>query len=146
MLRKFDGGCSNLTWEVLTGDETWMYWYDPKTKMQSAAWLFPNESPLPKLKRYRSAQKESVAGFLRKAGHVATIPVEDGRTVTADWCVHHCLPNVLEVLYQRHPKTRLRGFFLRRVNASGHTAVTMVGFLRIHRIHQTSLPDTSSYL
>ena len=27
---------------VITGDETWVYGYDPETKMQSAQWKHPN--------------------------------------------------------------------------------------------------------
>ena len=77
MLRKFNGGRPKLTWEVLTGDETWINSYNPETKMQSAIWLFP-ESPLSrKLKRSRSAQKKMVACFFEKSGHVATIALED---------------------------------------------------------------------
>ena len=51
MLRKVNGSRSKLTWEVLTGDETWIYRYNPETKMQSTVWLFLDESPLHKLKR-----------------------------------------------------------------------------------------------
>ena len=30
--------------------------------------------------------------FAKKIGHVATIPLEDRKTVTADWYVNYCLP------------------------------------------------------
>ena len=40
---KVHGGRWELTWEVLTGEEThWIYGCDPKNKLQSAVWLFPN--------------------------------------------------------------------------------------------------------
>ena len=45
MLRKFNGGRSKLTWEVLTGDGTWIYRSNPETKMQSAVLLFLDEFP-----------------------------------------------------------------------------------------------------
>ena len=32
MLRKFDGGRSPRVWDIVTGDETWVYQYDPDTK------------------------------------------------------------------------------------------------------------------
>ena len=51
VLRKVNGSRSKLTWEVLAGDETWIYRYDPETKMQSTVWLFLDESPLHKLER-----------------------------------------------------------------------------------------------
>ena len=35
MLRKFDGGRSPRVWDIVTGDETWAYEYEPETKQQS---------------------------------------------------------------------------------------------------------------
>ena len=54
-LRKFDGGRSRV-WDIVKGDETWVYQYDPETKQQLAVWVFPNENP-PVIKRHRSASK-----------------------------------------------------------------------------------------
>ena len=70
-----------MTWEVLTDDETWIYRY-PETKMQSAVWLFPDESTAQKLKRSRGAQKKIIACFFGKSSHVTTIPHEDRQTVS----------------------------------------------------------------
>ena len=97
--------------------------------MQSAVWLFPDESPPPKPKRSRSAQKKIVACLFGKSGQAATISLEDRQTLPADPYVRHCLPKVFEVWYQRRPKTGLRGLFLRHDNASAHTAATTVNFL-----------------
>ena len=153
MLRQFNGDRSKLTWEGLTGDETWISRYDRDTKMQSAVWLFPDEPPPPKkLQRSRSARKKMVACFFEKSGYVASIPLEDRRIVTADWYVRHCLPRVFEVWCQRRPKTGLRGFFLHHDNVSAHTAATTIGFLNESQVQllphpprQTSLPAISSY-
>jgi len=35
MLDKFDGGRSNAVWDIISGDETWVYCFDPETKQQS---------------------------------------------------------------------------------------------------------------
>ena len=40
MLRKCDGGRSSCTWVIKTGDETWVYQYNPKMKQQSEVWVF----------------------------------------------------------------------------------------------------------
>ena len=77
MLQKFNRGHSELAWEVLTGDETWIYQYDPEIKMQSVVWPFLDESPPPKLNRSRSTQKKMVACFFGILGHVTKIPLED---------------------------------------------------------------------
>ena len=75
MLRKFDGGMSLRVWVIVTGDETWVYQYDPETKQQSEMLVFPDEYPPVKFKRNRSAPIQMVACFFSKFDHVATIPV-----------------------------------------------------------------------
>ena len=142
-LREFNGGRSKLTWEVLTGDETWFCRYDPETKMRSAVWPFPDESLPPKLKRPRSAQKKIVACFFGTSGHVAIVPLDDRRTVTADWYGHHCLSKVFEVWCQRRPKTGLGGLFLHQDNASAHTAATTVDFLNESEVQLLPYPPYS---
>ena len=79
MLRKVNGSRSKWTWEALTGDETWIYRYDPETRtvMQSAVWLSQEITQ-------RTEEKKIVAYLFRKLGHVATIPLEDRRALSAD--------------------------------------------------------------
>ena len=84
MLRKFDRGRSPLVWDIVAGDKTWVYQYDPETKQQSAVWVFPDENPPVKLKRNRSASKQMTACFFAKFSHVVTIPLEDRKSVSAD--------------------------------------------------------------
>ena len=40
MLRKFDRGRSPRVWNIVTGNETWLYQYDPETKQQSRCGSF----------------------------------------------------------------------------------------------------------
>ena len=117
-----------LTWEVLTGDKTWIYRYDSETKMQSAVQLF-RASHHPLNSKGHTSHRKKCRLFLRKIGHVATIPAEDKRTVTADWYVYHCLSKVSEVWCQRRPKAGLRGLSLHHDNANAHTAATTVDFV-----------------
>ena len=39
MCRVFDGGHSKRVFDIVTGDETWAYYFDPLTKMQSRVWV-----------------------------------------------------------------------------------------------------------
>ena len=68
-------------------------------------------------------------------------------TDTADWYVHHCLPKVFELWYQRRPKTGLRGLFIPRDNDIAHTAATTVDFLNESEVqlqpHPPYSPDLS---
>ena len=110
-------------------------------------------SPHPKnFQKSRKAQKKMVACFFGKSSHLATILLEGRQAVTKEWYVHHCLPKVFVVCFQRRPKTGLHGLCLHRDNASAHTAVRRLTFSMrarcsccTHRIRQTSLLATSSY-
>ena len=54
MLEKFDNGKSKHVYDIVTGDESWIYQFDPETKRQSSVWIFPDEQPPQKFKRARS--------------------------------------------------------------------------------------------
>ena len=47
---------------VITGDETWVYKYDPEMKRQSAQWKTVN-SPLPNLPPFQIKSQNNVADF-----------------------------------------------------------------------------------
>ena len=84
MLSRFDCGRSNSVWEIVTGNESWIYSFDPDTKQQSAQWTPDGGTQPSKLRRGRSGSKEMVAVFVAKTGHLATVPLVQQRTVTGD--------------------------------------------------------------
>ena len=43
MLKKNNRGASKDVYKILTGDESWIYAYDPETKQQSTVWMFQSE-------------------------------------------------------------------------------------------------------
>ena len=143
MLRRFDKGTSNLVWEVVSGDETWIYCFDPETKQQSAEWTPIGGVPPQKFKRERSVAKQMVAVFVAKSGHVVTVPLETQRTVTAHWYVDQCLPKVLAAVADRRPRTRHRGLLLHQDNAPAHRARQTHDFLEEQRVQQVGHPAYS---
>ena len=90
-------------------------------------WVFPGKAPLIKFKRSKSVAKQTVACFF-KSGCVATIPLEDWRTVNSDWYINCWLPKALEewCTYQLHGGTK--GLQLYHHNASAHTAAASLNF------------------
>ncbi|GBP16178.1 hypothetical protein EVAR_9893_1 [Eumeta japonica] len=40
---------SNSVWHIVTGGDTWIYYYDPKTEQQSTVWLYQDEPKLTKV-------------------------------------------------------------------------------------------------
>ena len=114
---------------MVTGDETWLYQYDPEQKQRPSDWVFSDEDRPTKVKRYRSVGRKMVASFFGISGHVATVVLEDRRTVTSQWYATVCLPAVFTKIEERGPKTRLSGILLHYDNAPAHTAAATLAFL-----------------
>eukprot|EP00794_Sanderia_malayensis_P014608 gene14608-16119_t len=143
MLQKFEEGKSKRVYDIVTGDESWIYQFDPETKRQSSVWIFPGENPAQKFWRSRSVGKKMVASFFSKTGHVATIKLEDRPTVNADWYVNHCIPQVLDAWRNKRPRTGLRGLLWHHDNASPHTAALTIDFLSENSIQLVTHPAYS---
>jgi len=61
----FERSCEDVQFlkNTATGDESWVYWYDPETKQQSSQWKGPT-SPRPKKGRQvRSKTKVTLLAF-----------------------------------------------------------------------------------
>jgi histone-lysine N-methyltransferase SETMAR len=84
MIDRFDSGAKKSVFDIITGDETWIYTFDPETKKQSTVWCFPDDTPLLKAVRSRSSAKTMIAAFFCKSGYVTTVPLTSQRTVTAN--------------------------------------------------------------
>ncbi|UYV81207.1 hypothetical protein LAZ67_20000338 [Cordylochernes scorpioides] len=84
--------------KIITGDETWVYGYDPETKRQSAEWRGQGE-PRPKKSRIlKSRNKVLLVAFLDNKGIVHHEYLPAGQTVikempekwtNGDWILHH---------------------------------------------------------
>lgn len=140
MIERFNGGDSNAVFDILTGDESWVYCYDPETKRQSAQWVFPFEELPTKVKRGRSVGKKMVASFFGRTGHYATIALEDQKTVTAEWYTNNCLPLVLEKVREKRPRSRI---LLHHDNASSHTARRTIDYLVTSNVELLGHPPYS---
>ncbi|CAH1963754.1 unnamed protein product [Acanthoscelides obtectus] len=85
-----------------------------------------------------------VATFVSKAGHIATFPLNEQITVTADWYTTICLPKVITELRKINPERR---FILHQDNASSHTAQKTRQYLSEENVelldHSPYSPDLS---
>ena len=86
-----------MVYNIVTGDETWIYSYEPESKQQSIVWVFQNEPKPTKVVRSRSAAKQIIAYFFDYTGHVTTVALKDRRNVNTDWYTI-CLPKVINEL------------------------------------------------
>ncbi|CAH1961450.1 unnamed protein product [Acanthoscelides obtectus] len=115
-----------------------------ENKRQSAVWVFQGEEKPTKVIRSRSVSNKMVATFVSKAGHIATIPLNEQRTFTADWYTTICLPKVITELRKINPERRI---ILHQDNASSHTAQKTRQYLTEENVelldHPPYRPDVS---
>ncbi|CAH1992382.1 unnamed protein product [Acanthoscelides obtectus] len=94
--------------------------------------------------RSRSVSKKMVATFVSKAGHFATIPLNERRTVTADWYTTICLPKVITEHRKINPERRI---IPHQDNASSQTAQKTRQYLTEENVelldHPPYSPDLS---
>ena len=132
MLQKYDRGASKHIYDIVTGDESWIYVYEPESKQQSAVWVFQDEPNPKKGGRARRSSKQIIACFFfRKTGHVAIVPLEQCRLVNSEWYITIYLP----VMFKEIRKTnRRRRITLHHDNASSHTSDQTTAFLSTQNI------------
>ncbi len=143
MKEKFREGQFKLVWDILTGDETWIYQFDPETKHQSTVCVFEGEDPPMKCRRSRSENKKMIASFFMRSGHIELVVLEDRCTVNAEWYTEICLDLVFEAVTNKRPATGTRGLLLHHDNASAHTAAQAIDFLAEHGIQLVTHPPYS---
>ncbi|CAH1967203.1 unnamed protein product [Acanthoscelides obtectus] len=126
---RFNFGNSKNMHSIVGGDESWIYCCNkPENKRQSAVWVFQGEEKPTK----------------SKAGHIAAIPLNEQRTVTADWYTTICLAKVITELRKINPEGRI---ILHQDDASSHTAQKTRLYLTEENVelldHPPYIPDLS---
>lgn len=113
--------------QVITGDETWVFEYDPETKRQSSEW-HTTESPRPKKARMsKSKVKSMLIAFFDSKGVVHKEFVPPGQTVNAAFYVE-----VLTRLKKRVARIRpeiANTWVLHHDNAPSHASLLVREFL-----------------
>jgi len=136
---------------VITGDETWILEYDPKTKFQSREWHTANSPRSKKARMSRSKIESMLICFFDSQGIVHKEFVPPGQSVNQTF-----YREVLESLRKRMARVRpgiARTWMLHNDNAPCHTAVSINEFLAekkymcflSHPIRRISVSVTSFY-
>lgn len=116
---------------VVTGDETWVYGYDPETKLQSSQWKKPNE-PRPKKARQcrMTGVKVMLITFFDCKGIIHYEFVPRGTTVTGLW--YRDLLKRVKKAYKR--KREGNEFILHHDNAPSHSSFVVQQYLTKKKI------------
>ncbi|UYV80279.1 hypothetical protein LAZ67_18002278 [Cordylochernes scorpioides] len=115
--------------KIITGDETWVYGYDPETKRQSAEWRGQGE-PRPKKSRIlKSRNKVLLVAFSDNKGIVHHEYLPAGQTVIKEMYLG-ILRRLREAIRKKRPEKWTNGdWILHHDNARPHTAHLVTSIL-----------------
>ena len=115
---------------IITGDETWVHFYEPKRKIQNKIWATKGGKRPRIAKRTMSIKKVMYVIFFTNQGSAIQIAVLKGKSVNARFYkgnVHHKLK---KYFLSHRPATGLRGVRLLHNNALSHKAAIVRKYLK----------------
>ena len=132
--------------EIVTGDETWIYHFQPDSKAKNKVWV-SSESDRPVIARHcKTSNCMLYVIFFDSKGPVLQIPVPKGSSDTGKFYRESVLTQLFD-FYQKHrPRTGIRGIKLLHDNALAHKSATVQEYLKESGLDVLDHPPYSSDL
>lgn len=145
-LAKIQSG-SWRTCNIITGDETWIYYRQLRRKASNAHWVSKGQSPKTVVRRSNYEPKMLFSIFFRSNGWLWIHAVDSGETVDGNYYINNCLGPVIEEIKKQRPNSGVKGIKLLHDNAKPHVASEVKTFLKEEGInvmpHPPYSPDLS---
>ena len=147
VIEKYDKCDPGRLEEIVTGDETWMYHFQPDSKAKNKVWV-SSEGDRPVIaRRCKTSNCMLYAIFFDSKGRVLQIPVPKGSSVTGKFYRESVLTQLVDFYQKRRPRTGVRGIKLLHDNASAHKSATVQEYLKESELdvldHPPYSPDLS---
>ena len=115
--------------EIVTGDETWIYHFQPDSKAKNKVWV-SSEGDRPVIEcRCKTSNRMLYAIFFVSKGPVLQIPVLKGSSVTGMFYRESVLTQLVDFYQKRRPHTGVRGIKLLHDNAPARKSATVQEYL-----------------
>lgn len=143
LLKRYPKYDKNVFSTFVTGDETWVHFFEPQRKVNNKIWATKNAKRPCVAKRLQSTKKVMYAIFFSPSGPVAQVAVTKGRSVTGFFYKNVALKKVKKHFVKRRPKTGLKGLKLLHDNAPCHRASIVTNFLKKEKVEVLPHPPYS---
>ena len=125
---------------IITGDETWVHFYEPKRKIQNTIWATKGGKRPCIAKKHHEHKKVMYVIFFTNQCHAIQIAVPKGKSVNARFYKGNVLHKSKKYFLSRRPATDLHGVKLLHDNASSHKAAIVREYLKQEKV--VELPHT----
>ena len=130
IIEKYDKCDPRRLEEIVRGDETWIYHFQPDSKAKNKV-LVSSEGDRPVIaRRCKPSNRMLYAIFFDSKGPVLQIPVPKGSSVTGKFYRESVLTQLVDFYQKRRPRTGARGIKLLHDNAPAHKSATVQEYLK----------------
>ena len=130
VIEKYDKCDPRRLEEIATGDETWIYHFQPDSKAENKVWV-SSEGDRPVIaRRCKTSNRKLYAIFFDSKGPVLQTPVPKGSSVTGKFYRESVLTQLVDFYQKRRPRTGVRGIKLLHDNAPAHKSATVQEYLK----------------
>ena len=130
VIKKYDKCDPRRLEEIVTGDETWIYHFQPDSKAKNKV-LVSSEGDRPVIaRRCKTSNRMLYAIFFDSKGPVLQIPVPEGSSGTGKFYRESVLPQLVDYYQKRRPRIGVRGIKLLHDNAPAHKSATVQEYLK----------------
>ena len=130
VIEKYDKCDPRCLEEIVTGDETWIYHFQPNSTAKNEVWV-SNEGDRPVIARHcKTSNRMLYAIFFDSKGPVLHIPVPKGSSVNGKFYGESVPTELVDFYQKRRPRTGVRGIKLLHDNAPAHKSATVQEYLK----------------
>ena len=115
---------------VVTGDETWVHYFEPVRKVSNKIWATKHSKRPIIAKRSLNTKKVLYAIFFSGEGVAIKVPVKKGKSITRKYYKDVVLKKLKKYYQKRHPATGFKHVRLLHDNAPAHTSAIVTAFLK----------------
>ena len=128
---------------IISGDETWVHFYEPKRKIQNKIWATKGGKIPCIAKRNMRIKKVMYVIFFTNQGPAIQIALPKGKSVNTRFCKGNVLHKLKKYFLSRRPATSLRGVRLLHDNASSQKAAIVRECLKQEKVVELPHPPYS---
>ena len=126
LVRQYEADGEAVLQHVVTGDESWVHFYEPERKQQSMEWRHTSSPKPKKVQTQRSAGKVMLTFFWDYNGPILKQYMPRGSTVTSATYWNLLRENMKPAVHQKRRRLLTTGVCLLHDNARPHTTTTTV--------------------